>query len=89
MVPHDTYVTTSFRTLGYAGALLFTICPPAFIYESYLIFYTTAVEDNPSVGLFAAAALVVSFASVPMMLVGRRRRYSAAPSLAALQPGAL
>ena len=89
MVPHDTYVTTSFRTLGYAGALLFTICPPAFIYESYLIFYTTAVEDNPSVGLFAAAALVLSFASVPMMMVGRRKRHSLAASLAEKQPGAL
>ena len=89
MLPHDTFVTTSFRTLGYAGAGLFTLCPPAFIYECYLIFYTTAVEENPSIGLFATAALLLSFASIPMMLIGRRRRYSAAPSLAALQPGAL
>jgi hypothetical protein len=89
MAPHDTYVTTSFRTLGYAGALLFTICPPAFIYESYLIFYTTAVEENASVGLFASGALLLSFASIPMMLVGRRKRHSLAPSLAELQPGAL
>jgi hypothetical protein len=89
MLPQDTFVTTSFRTLGYAGAALFTVCPPAFLYECYLIFYTTAVEENPTVGLFAAAALLLSFASVPMMLVGRRRRYSAAPSLAGVQPGAL
>ena len=89
MVSHDTFVTTRFRTLGYAGAALFTVCPPAFFYECYLIFYTTAVEENPTIGLFAAAALLLSFASVPMMLVGRRRRYSGAASLAAIEPGVL
>ena len=90
MVRDDTFVTTSFRTLGYAGAGLFTLAPPAFVYEVYLIFYTTAVEENPTIGLFAAMALVLSFASIPMMLVGRRQRHSASPTLArATEPGAL
>jgi hypothetical protein len=86
---HDSFVTSSFRTLGYAGALLFTICPPAFIYEAYLMLYTTAAEENPSIGLFASAALVLSFASIPMMLVGRRKRVSGQQSLAHLEPGAV
>ena len=86
---NDTYVTTSFRTLGYAGAVLFTVCPPAFIYEAYLMIYTTAVEDNGSIGLFASAALVLSFASLPMMLVGRRKRVSGSPTLDNLEAGAV
>lgn len=88
MVREDTFVTTSFRTLGYAGAGLFTLAPPAFIYEIYLIFYTTAVEENPSIGLFAALTLLLSFASIPMMLVGRRQRHSVSPTLGR-EPGAL
>ncbi len=72
---NETLVTTRFRTHGYAGALLFTFCPPIFLYETYQIFYTTAMEDNPLIGLFAAAALILSFASVPLMLIGRRQRY--------------
>ena len=86
---HDTFITTSFRTLGYAGALLFTVCPPAFIYEAYLMIYTTAVEDNGSIGLFAAGALVLSFASIPMMIAGRRQRISARPTLAQIEPGSV
>ncbi|KQT85429.1 hypothetical protein [Aurantimonas sp. Leaf443] len=78
----DFFVTTRFRTVGYAGAGLFTLAPPAFLYEAYLMFYTTAVEENPMIGWFMALALVLSFASVPMMLVGRRRRYSASPTTA-------
>ncbi|GGD91444.1 hypothetical protein GCM10011390_07760 [Aureimonas endophytica] len=76
----QTYVTTHFRTLGYAGALLFTLAPPFFFYEIYLTFYTTAVEENPTIGPFMAIALVLSFASIPMMLVGRRQRYSISPT---------
>jgi hypothetical protein len=76
-----TVATTRFRTLGYAGAGLFTICPPAFAYEFYQIFYTTAFEENQLLGLFAALTLVGSFLSVPLMLVGRRTLYEAAPSL--------
>ncbi|KQT53704.1 hypothetical protein ASG43_17885 [Aureimonas sp. Leaf454] len=88
MVREDTFVTTSFRTIGYAGAGLFSLAPPAFIYEMYLIFYTTAVEENPSIGLFAALTLVLSFASIPMMIVGRRQRHSASATLDRA-PGAL
>ncbi|WP_062227958.1 hypothetical protein [Aureimonas frigidaquae] len=71
----ETLVTTRFRTLGYVGALLFTFCPPVFLYETYQIFYTTAMEDNPLIGLFAAGALVLAFASIPLMIVGRKQRY--------------
>ncbi|WP_152045833.1 hypothetical protein [Aureimonas psammosilenae] len=78
-VPH-TYVTTHFRTLGYAGALLFTLAPPFFLYELYLTFYTTAVEENPTIGLFTVVSLVLSFASIPMMMIGRRQRYSTSPT---------
>jgi hypothetical protein len=81
MVREDTFVTTSFRTIGYAGAGLFTLAPPAFIYEIYLIFFTTAVEENPSIGLFAALTLLLSFVSIPMLIVGRRQRHSASPTL--------
>lgn len=93
MVPDataDTFVTTSFRTVGYAGAALFTLAPPAFLYEMYLLFYTTAVEENPTIGIFAALTLIGSFASIPMMLVGRRHRFSRLASLArAKEAGAL
>ena len=78
----DRYETSSFRTIGYAGALLFTLGPPAFFYEMYLALYTTAIETNPTVGPFAALSLVASLASIPMMLVGRRKRYSASPTTA-------
>lgn len=78
----DRYTTTSFRTIGYAGAVLFTLAPTAFVYEAYLMLYTTAIETNPTVGPFAALSLVASFASVPMMLVGRRQRHSASPTTA-------
>lgn len=78
----DTYVTTKFRTVGYAGALLFTLAPPAFFYELYLVFYTTAIETNPTIRFFAPIALVLSFASIPMMLVGRRKRRSISPTTA-------
>ena len=88
MVREDTFVTTSFRTIGYAGAGLFSLAPAAFIYEMYLIFYTTAVEENPSIGLFAAMTLVLSFASIPVMIVGRRQRHSASPTLDR-SPGAI
>lgn len=77
----DTYVTTQFRTLGYAGAILFTLAPPVFLYELYLTFYTTAVEDNQAIGFFTALALVLSFASVPMIIAGRRKRYSVSPTV--------
>lgn len=78
----DRYETSSFRTIGYAGAVLFTLGPPAFCYEMYLLLYTTAIETNPTVGPFAAVALVLTFASIPMMLVGRRKRFSASPTTA-------
>ena len=76
----DRYTTTSFRTIGYAGAVLFTLAPTAFIYETYLLLYTTAIETNPTIGSFAALALVLTFASIPMMMVGRRQRHSASPT---------
>lgn len=75
-----TVSTTRFRTIGYAGAGLFTICPPAFAYEFYQIFYTTAFEENQLLGLFAALTLIGSFLSVPLMLVGRRTIYEATPA---------
>ncbi len=78
----DVYVTTNFRTLGWAGAILFTLAPPAFLYEVYLLFFTTAMEENASIPLLAGIALILSFASVPMMLAGRRLRYSSLPTLA-------
>ena len=76
----DRYTTTSFRTIGWAGAALFTLAPPIFVFEIYLLFYTTAIETNPTVGPLAALALVLSFASIPLMLVGRRQRHSASPT---------
>lgn len=79
--PADTYVTTSFRTLGYAGAILFTLAPAAFAYEMYLLLYTTAVEDNPMIGPFASLALLLACASIPMMIIGRRTRHSSQASL--------
>ncbi|KAA0968930.1 hypothetical protein FPY71_15305 [Aureimonas fodinaquatilis] len=74
-ITSETLVTTRFRTLGYVGALLFTFCPPVFLYELYQLFYTTAVEGNPLIGLFTAGSLVLSFASVPLMIIGRRQQY--------------
>lgn len=78
----DRYTTTSFRTVGWAGAALFTLAPPIYVFEMYLLFYTTALETNPTVGPLAALALVLSFASIPMMLIGRRQRHSASPTTA-------
>ncbi|WP_246333168.1 hypothetical protein [Aureimonas mangrovi] len=76
------YTTTHFRTLGWAGALLFTLAPPAFLYELYLFLYTTAPETNPTIGLFITLSAILSFASVPMMVVGRRERHSTSPTTA-------
>lgn len=75
------YETTHFRTLGWAGAICFAIAPPTFLYEWWLMFYTTALEENPSIGPMMAIACIASFASIPMMIAGRRKRYSASPSV--------
>ncbi|GGE11529.1 hypothetical protein GCM10011390_33320 [Aureimonas endophytica] len=75
------YETTSFRTLGWIGAVCFTLGPPAFLYEWWLMFYTTAVEENPSIGPLMVIACLASFASLPLMIAGRRKRISPSPSV--------
>lgn len=78
------YETTSFRTVGYVGAALCALAPPAFVYEMYLMFFTTAIETNPTVGIFAWLSLVLSFVSIPLIIVGRRKCHSTSPTTANL-----
>lgn len=78
------YETTSFRTLGWIGAIMFTLGPPVFLYEWWLTFYTTAVEENPAIGPMMMIACFATFASVPLMIAGRRKRLSPSPTVHAL-----
>ncbi|KAB0678075.1 hypothetical protein [Aureimonas leprariae] len=81
----DRYETTSFRSLGWLGAFLFTFAPPIFFYQYWLVFYTTAVEENPSIGPVMAISCVAMFASIPMMIAGRSKTVSATRSVEALR----
>ena len=75
------YETMQFRPIGWAGAILFTLAPPTFLHEWWLVFYTTAVEENPAVGPMMAISCVATFASIPLMIAGRRKRLSPSPSI--------
>ncbi|KAB0676279.1 hypothetical protein [Aureimonas leprariae] len=73
------YETTQFRLIGWAGAILFALAPPTFLYEWWLVFYTTAVEEDPTIGPLLTISCIAMFASIPMMIVGRQKRVAAAP----------
>lgn len=66
--------TTEFRLIGWAGAILFALAPPLFLYEWWLVFYTTAVEEDPSIGPLLMISCIAMFASIPMLVVGRQKR---------------
>lgn len=44
----DRYETATFSPIGWVGAILFAPAPSICLYEHWLAFYITAVEENPS-----------------------------------------